>query len=435
VPHDRDRIGGRRYAGAGACALLATAGAVALWGESDWSRPEYLAVLVLTAVMCELVTIKVGRVQLSASHLPIALGVVLLGPVPGIVVAGCATAFDQLRRRPHRSHVYTDVPIYLVLPVLLGIPWVLAESSGWVEPGSLGFLLGAGLLASVLDVVNFLLVALMAPTMVGVTVRHAFGTGYLPVVPWNLILAGLAAGTAHATTGLGIEPLVGFATLLGVGQLALLPVERAERRKNELRAALAERDGERERVGWEVHDEALQVLLAAQQDLTAGRAGQADRLEVAAERLALGVRQLRQLLRDRVAGEHASVQQVVREAVERFSAAGVRCDIELAAAGADEALVAPVLRELTRNVEKHARASRVGIRLTATTAGVELVISDDGAGFDADLGRRRALEGHVGLAMVRRRVAEAGGSVELRSGPGEGTIVTIRLPVPQPAIG
>jgi two-component system sensor histidine kinase UhpB len=60
------------------------------------------------------------------------------------------------------------------------------------------------------------------------------------------------------------------------------------------------------------------------------------------------------------------------------------------------------------------------------TAGGHLALSvrDDGAGFDLEAARRRGAAGaSLGLVGMEERVALAGGSLELRSSPGQGTVL------------
>jgi len=61
---------------------------------------------------------------------------------------------------------------------------------------------------------------------------------------------------------------------------------------------------------------------------------------------------------------------------------------------------------------------------------VELVVEDDGQGFDVDTRLREADEGgHVGILGMRERVEAVRGRMELRSNPGEGTRLTVTIPV------
>lgn len=84
-----------------------------------------------------------------------------------------------------------------------------------------------------------------------------------------------------------------------------------------------------------------------------------------------------------------------------------------------------IAREAVMNSLKHAEPSNVWISLRPDKDSVELVVRDDGAGFDT---RQPGPEDHFGLSMMRERALVAGGSYSLTSAPGEGTTVTVRFP-------
>ncbi|MCE9613450.1 MAG: PAS domain-containing protein [Lentisphaerae bacterium] len=83
------------------------------------------------------------------------------------------------------------------------------------------------------------------------------------------------------------------------------------------------------------------------------------------------------------------------------------------------------------NVRRHARARHVTVRLTTTPAMVRLTITDDGVGFDMAPrpGDRRKRSAGFGLLDMRERAAYLGGTLTIKSAPGQGT--TIRADVPR----
>lgn len=96
-----------------------------------------------------------------------------------------------------------------------------------------------------------------------------------------------------------------------------------------------------------------------------------------------------------------------------------------------------IASELVSNAVKHARARRLTLRLAAVAEGSELVVQDDGVGFDphavlADAERRRARGGGLGLVALRERVAELGGALRFESEPGRGTRARVVLPPVEP---
>jgi signal transduction histidine kinase len=86
-----------------------------------------------------------------------------------------------------------------------------------------------------------------------------------------------------------------------------------------------------------------------------------------------------------------------------------------------------VIREGVANAAKHSASNEVAVRVQATPQGVEVQVEDQGRGFQASSGELR--DGHLGLEMMRRRVAEVRGTLDIESAPGRGTRVVARLPV------
>ncbi|MGD9894427.1 MAG: GAF domain-containing protein [Dehalococcoidia bacterium] len=86
-----------------------------------------------------------------------------------------------------------------------------------------------------------------------------------------------------------------------------------------------------------------------------------------------------------------------------------------------------VAQEALNNIAKHARATRVMVRLTMTVVELDLVVADNGAGFDSapqPNGRRT-----LGLTSMRERATLLGGECTIASAPAEGTTIHLRLPV------
>ncbi|MFC4637311.1 sensor histidine kinase [Deinococcus hohokamensis] len=83
-----------------------------------------------------------------------------------------------------------------------------------------------------------------------------------------------------------------------------------------------------------------------------------------------------------------------------------------------------VAQEALHNVVKHARAARVWLSVHEAFGVVTVRVRDDGRGFDpAEQGR-----GTLGQRSMRERAAGVGGLLDVQSAPGEGTLVTLRLP-------
>jgi signal transduction histidine kinase len=87
-------------------------------------------------------------------------------------------------------------------------------------------------------------------------------------------------------------------------------------------------------------------------------------------------------------------------------------------------------QELLGNAVKHSRANKVEINLACHGSQVVLHVSDDGQGMEAGRLARAGSKG-FGLFSIRERLQALGGGVEIRSTPGQGTIVTLRAPWPR----
>ena len=85
-----------------------------------------------------------------------------------------------------------------------------------------------------------------------------------------------------------------------------------------------------------------------------------------------------------------------------------------------------VLSEALANVERHAGVRAAGLDARVRGGRLELVVSDDGRGFDPGAGLR---EGHFGLGVMRERARAAGGLLAVDSAPGRGTRVALDLPL------
>jgi len=107
-----------------------------------------------------------------------------------------------------------------------------------------------------------------------------------------------------------------------------------------------------------------------------------------------------------------------------------RIPVELPAASLDGRVrhdLFLAIKETLHNIVQHARASEVEFQLAMAPAGLQIIITDNGCGFEP-----RMHDGH-GLKNLPARLAQMGGRCEVTSRPGQGTAVTILLPLPAAA--
>jgi two-component system, NarL family, nitrate/nitrite sensor histidine kinase NarX len=142
-------------------------------------------------------------------------------------------------------------------------------------------------------------------------------------------------------------------------------------------------------------------------------------------------RQLRELIATfRLKMEHPRLEDNLREVAREFSRRG-DLSIELDLADWEDALnaheqlhVLQIVREALNNAVKHARASRITVRLHALNEGEAVIeIEDNGIGL-LDASDR---DGHFGLHIMRERADHLGGLLGLDSQPGNGLRVRLRF--------
>ena len=89
-----------------------------------------------------------------------------------------------------------------------------------------------------------------------------------------------------------------------------------------------------------------------------------------------------------------------------------------------------VFRQLTEaitNIEKHAGATQVEVRLIERDGGVYGLVADNGRGFV--VAERNNLPGHLGLLALKERALMAGGWYKVESEPGLGTRIEFWMPI------
>lgn len=85
-----------------------------------------------------------------------------------------------------------------------------------------------------------------------------------------------------------------------------------------------------------------------------------------------------------------------------------------------------IMQESLNNISKHANASRVDVDLSIEDGWAELLITDNGDGFDVPRNfSKLAVDGHLGLLGITQRAEAIGAGIEFKSQPNEGTTVRV----------
>ena len=220
-----------------------------------------------------------------------------------------------------------------------------------------------------------------------------------------------------------------------VGLLARRLQRAADERERLLQAAIEASLLERRRLARDLHDGVVQDL-AGTAFAMAGVAGGLDEdhgreVRRLAGQVRSGLRALRSLLvtlypPDLHSGGLASaLADLVSPAVD----AGITCEIDvpedLDLTDDVAQLIWRVCNEAVRNALAHADPTTVTIRVTHAGSVARLEVADDGRGFDTSA---PPPEGHLGIRLLSDLARDLGGTFDLRSAPGRGTVVAMEVP-------
>ncbi len=200
---------------------------------------------------------------------------------------------------------------------------------------------------------------------------------------------------------------------------------------------------ERERHHWahELHDETLQQLAAIRIKLaTALRPGSGgaeslehashqavDSLEREIAALSRLIGELRPIPLETL-GLDQALESLAAESAERGSfEADTSIALTTPLSAEQERAIYRLVQESFNNVIKHSGADRARIGAGPEDGGLVVSVHDDGAGFDVE-----STQPGVGLTGMRERIELLGGELEIRSSPGEGTLVNARIPIERP---
>jgi len=256
---------------------------------------------------------------------------------------------------------------------------------------------------------------------------------------------------AHRRVGAPFEDgdgdrLDGLAQQAGVALARARLVEdlgREQEDRRRLALALIEaQERERARLGRDIHDGPIQELVGLGLLLEAATSDAEDAGWVAAadlRRAAAAARHVVAELRATIVDLHPlaltdlGFAGATRSLAGRLVERGVHVEVEVGAAAAlapeHQAVAVRILQEALANVTRHADATRVSVEARARDDCVDVIVTDDGNGFEPSALADGVARGHMGLAGMRERAALAGGEASVSSRPGAGTRVRVTLPL------
>jgi two-component system sensor histidine kinase UhpB len=227
---------------------------------------------------------------------------------------------------------------------------------------------------------------------------------------------------------------------LGQSFKRLLTGIEAERRRRG-QAVLRAQEEERRRLARDLHDEVNQALTAMLLRLEAlAQDAPPERSEEVAELKKLAGEAMEELLslarqlRPTALDDHGLAAAIDAQLTRFGAQTGVATHMDVDGNPAEleedvQTAIYRIAQEALNNAGRHAEANRVEVQLSVTAEGTELRVSDDGVGFDPAHPRVPPTRGgRLGLEGMAERARLVGGELDVRSSPGSGTTVSLRIP-------
>jgi signal transduction histidine kinase len=220
-----------------------------------------------------------------------------------------------------------------------------------------------------------------------------------------------------------------------------IAIENARLHEQVQRLAIVE---ERERIGRDLHDGIIQSIYAVGlsledvSDLMSEEPAEATaRVERAIDSLDQSIRDIRNFifgLRPELL-EQAGLVGGLAALADEFRVNSM-VDVELVTDDVQDGDLPPELigqllsiaREALSNIARHSKATRGSVHVESSETAIQLIIADNGVGFDAALPRG---VGHQGLVNMRARASTVGGRLDIQSEPGFGTRIIVNVPRPE----
>jgi two-component system NarL family sensor kinase len=205
-------------------------------------------------------------------------------------------------------------------------------------------------------------------------------------------------------------------------------------------AIIETEEKERKRIAQDLHDSVSQLMMAAKinlsvigSDITFSNDVQKDRFQKAINLVDEGFKEVRTISHNMMpqALLESGLALVIKQFIENIENDSIK--VNFLSKGFEEhfddtieTILYRILQECVNNVLKHAKASRLDISLIKDEDNISLTIEDNGSGFD--LTDKQKYQG-MGLKNLQNRVNFVKGKVEVDSHPGQGTLVSVYIPV------
>jgi two-component system, NarL family, sensor histidine kinase UhpB len=213
--------------------------------------------------------------------------------------------------------------------------------------------------------------------------------------------------------------------------------QRLSRQKQITEAVILAQEKERTEIGKELHDNVNQILGASNLYINTAMTDDEMRqelLERSTELVSNAINEIRKISKSlitpglREIGLIESIEDIIDDM--KMAKDDMLIELDLQNIAEDQIedrrklTLFRIVQEQLNNIVKHARATRVLIRLSGESAFIVLTIADNGVGFD--VGRHRK---GVGITNIISRTELFNGRVDIQSAPGEGCILSVSVPM------
>lgn len=213
--------------------------------------------------------------------------------------------------------------------------------------------------------------------------------------------------------------------------------QRVSRQKQITEAVILAQEKERTEIGKELHDNVNQILGASNLYINTAMTDEEMRQELlqrSTELLSSAINEIRKISKSlitpglREIGLIESIEDIIDDLKVAMETLVVDLDLENISEEQIEdrrkLTIFRIVQEQLTNIVKHARATRVLVRLSREGDRIVLMVEDNGVGFEVGQHRKG-----VGITNIISRTELSNGSVEIQSAPGEGCRLTVSLPM------
>ena len=213
--------------------------------------------------------------------------------------------------------------------------------------------------------------------------------------------------------------------------------QRMNRQRQITEAVIVAQEKERTEIGKELHDNVNQILGASNLYINTAMTDEEMRqelLERSTELVSKAINEIRKISKSlitpglREIGLIDSIEDIIDDL--KFAKPELQIDLDLQNISEEQIedrrklTLFRIVQEQLNNIVKHAKATRVLIRLSIEGPNTVLTVTDNGVGFDVSRHRKG-----VGITNIISRAELFNGKVEISSSPGDGCTLTVSIPI------